>query len=65
MKLKKDNAGMLPGETCHVPVCSHCGFEHLAFPTPEGIYQASFCPDCGHELDWGYHVLQENELRNL
>lgn len=52
MKLVEDNAGMLPGETGYVPVCSKCGCRQLFRQVPGTMYRLKKCPQCGHTLVW-------------
>lgn len=52
MRLIEDNAGMFPGETCHVPVCSKCGCRQLFRQVPGTMYRLKKCPQCGHTLVW-------------
>lgn len=53
MKLIEDNSGMLPGETCLVPVCSICGCRNLYEQKTGMMKRLKICPSCGHVLNWG------------
>lgn len=50
MKLIENNAGMFPGETCHVPVCSVCGCKKLFHQETGKMFRLNKCPQCGHIL---------------
>lgn len=52
MKLIENNAGMFPGETCHVPVCSVCGCKKLFHQETGKMFSLNKCPQCGHILNW-------------
>ena len=52
MKLIEDNSGMLPGETCHIPVCRECGCMELFKTRGNVLYRVKRCPKCGHIIDW-------------
>lgn len=51
MKLIENNAGMFPGETCHVPVCSVCGCKKLFHQETGKMFRLNKCPQCGHILN--------------
>lgn len=52
MKLIENNAGMFPGETCHVPVCGVCGCKKLFHQETGKMFRLNKCPHCGHILNW-------------
>lgn len=52
MKLIEDNAGCFPGEVCHRPVCSKCGYKRLYKQVTGALHRLKKCPQCGHVLDW-------------
>ena len=52
MKLIENNAGMFPGETCHVPVCRVCGCKKLFHQETGKMFRLNKCPQCGHILNW-------------
>lgn len=52
MKLVENNAGMFPGETCRVPVCSVCGCKKLYHQETGKMFRLNKCPQCGHILNW-------------
>lgn len=58
MKLVEDNAGMLPGETCHIPVCRRCGCRNLFKQAPGATFKLKNCPQCGHKINWNHDFIK-------